>query len=76
MKTALKICVMIASIFTISSAMAECPTELPINQLVDCIVLQEHEPEVSDLMADAAAKDDTSVLQLVKTVADTSSSHN
>lgn len=74
MKTVLKLCVLSASIFTASSAMAECPTELPINQLVDCIVLQEHESDISDLMADAADKDNMSALQLVKT--DTSSSHN
>lgn len=76
MKTALIICVLSASIFTASSVMAECPTELPMNELVDCIALEEHEPDITDLMAEAAAKGNTSALQLVKTESDTGSSHN
>ena len=74
MKLTLKLCVLSASIFAASSAMAECPVEMPYNQLVDCITRGDSEADITDLMANAAEKQDTSILQLAKQDHETASS--
>lgn len=66
MKLTLKLGVLCACIFTASSVMAECPTDLPYNQLVDCLVTEDSAPDITDLMSQEAAKNDADMM-LVKT---------
>ena len=72
MKTALKLVVMSATIFTASAAMADCPTNMPTDKLVHCLIMEEHEPDITELMTEAAAKNkasqasETTSVKLVK----------
>jgi hypothetical protein len=66
MKLTLKLSVLCAFVFAASSVMAECPTDMPYNQLVDCLVIDDSAPDITDLMSQESAKNDADMM-LVKT---------
>ena len=56
MKLALKFIVLGASMFIASSAMAACPTNMQTDELIDCLIQEEHEPDITELMTKEASK--------------------
>lgn len=68
MKTILLLSILCVTSIFASASFADCPTEMSFNKLVDCIAQEDSEPDITDLMTEAADNDmDSSIIQVNST---------